>query len=121
MDLRVALRELDRLLERDLGVLEPAELEADEPEVVVERVDLGALRDQLAVDLLRLAELLPAVVDEAQQVEHARVARAQQVGFLELPLGLVEALRLEELAALVVVGEEEALVEGPPGYRLGHG
>jgi hypothetical protein len=120
VDLRVAVRELERLLERRLRVLEPPQLEAHEPEVVVERVGLGALRDQLAVDLLGLAELGGAVVDEPEQVEDARVARAQQVGLFELPFGLVETARLEELLALVVVGEEQPLVERAAGDGLGH-
>ncbi len=117
VDLRVALRQLERLQERRLGVLEPVELEADEAEVVVQRVRVGALRDELAVDLLGLVELLGAEVDEAEDVEDARVARPQEVGLLELALRVVVALRLEELAPLVEVREEEALVERSPRDR----
>ena len=58
VDLRVVLGQLERLEERRLRVLEAAELEADQPQVVVEGGGLGALRDQLAVDLLGLVELL---------------------------------------------------------------
>ena len=87
----------------------------------MERVGLGALRDQLAVDLLGLVELLAAEVDEPEQVEHPRVARPQEVGLLELPLGLVEAPGLEELAPLVEVGEEQALVERAARDGVGHG
>ena len=120
VDLRVALRELERLQERGLGVLQAAQLEADEAQVVVQGVGLGALRDELAVDLLRLVELLSPEVDEAEEVQHARVPGPEEVGLLELPLGLFEPAGLEVLPPLVVVSEEQALVEGASGDGVGH-
>jgi hypothetical protein len=120
VDLRVALREIEGLEERRLGVLRAAELEADEAQVVVEGVGLRALGDELAVDLLRLVELLAAEVHEAQEVQHPRVPGAQEVGFLELPLRLFEPARLEELLPLVVVGEEQPLVERAARDGIGH-
>jgi hypothetical protein len=59
VDPGVALRELQRLQEGRLRVLQAAQLEADEAQVVVEGVGVGALRDELAVDLLGLVQLLP--------------------------------------------------------------
>ena len=64
-------------------------------------VGLGALGDQLAVDLLGLLELLLAVVDETEQVEDPDVAGAKEVGLLELPLGVFEPPGLEQLRPLL--------------------
>ncbi len=65
-DLRVLPRDLQGSEERRLGIFEPAELEADEPEIVVEGVGFGAFGDQLPVDFLGLLELLLTEVDEAR-------------------------------------------------------
>jgi len=115
VDLGVALGQLQRLPEGRLRLLQPSLLEAHEAQVVVEGVGLRALGDQLAVDLLRLGQLLAPEVDEAEEVQDPRVARAQEVGLLQLPLGLLEPPGLEELPALVEVGEEEPLVERAAG------
>jgi hypothetical protein len=118
VDLVVVPGQLERLQERELRLLEAVELEVDEAEVVVERRHLGALRGQLAVDLLRLLQLVLFEIDEAEQVEHVLVARPQQVGLLQLPLGLHELALLVERLAAVEVGEEQPLVEGSAGGRV---
>ena len=92
----------------------------DEAEVVEERVGLGALRGQLAVDLLRLLVLLLLEVDEPQQVQDLLVARPQEVRLLELALRLLEAPLVVEGLALVEVGEEETLIEGRPRRGITH-
>src|SRR5262249_27996910 len=117
---RVVLRELEGLQERVLRVLEPVELEVDEPQVVEERVGLGALGHELAIDLLGLLVLVLLEVDEPQEVQDLLVPRPQQVGLLQLPLRLLELTRLVEVFALVEVGEEQPLVEGAAGDGVAH-
>jgi len=72
VDLGVALGQLQRLPEGRLRLLQPSLLEAHEAQVVVEGVGLRALGDQLAVDLLRLGQLLAPEVDEAEEVQDPR-------------------------------------------------
>ena len=106
VDLGLVLGQLEGFEEGRLGVFEAIQLEGDEAEVVVEGVGLGALRHQLAVDLLRLLELVLLEVDEAEQVQDLGVAGAQEVGLLQLTLRFVQALGVVHLLALVEVGEE---------------
>jgi hypothetical protein len=113
----VVLGQLQRLEERVLGLFEPVQLEVDEAQVVVQRGDLGALRGQLAVDLLRLLELVLLEVDEAEQVEDVLVARPQQVRLLQLALRFRELALVVERLPPVEVGEEEPLVEGSARSR----
>src|SRR4030095_7046117 len=108
------------LAEGGLRLLQPVQLEVDEPEVVEQRGRVGALRRQLAVELLRLLELLLLEVDEPQQVQHALVARAEEVRFLQLALRLLEPLLLVERLTLVEMGQEQSLIEGGAGRGVAH-
>ena len=120
VDLGVVPIELQGLQEGRLRLLETPELEADETEVVEEGVGVGALRGQLAVDLLGLLVLVLLEVDEAQEVQHLLVARAQQVRLFELALRLLVALLVIQGLALVEVLEKETLVERRPRRGIAH-
>ena len=120
VDLGVVARQLQRLQERQLGFLQAVELEVDEAEVVEERVGLGALGGELAVDLLRLLELVLPEIDEPEEVQDPLVAGPKQVRFLELALRVLETPLVVEGLALVEVREEEPLIERGPGRGLAH-